>query len=89
MRALSAQLLGLAGDPARDPDPAVYLALRLAREHDPRLERRYLERLQDTFQHAYGRWVLGEPPRAFGAASVPHADTLSPQEPAGPWPLLE
>lgn len=62
VRALSAQLLGLAGDPARDPDPAVYLALRLARDHDPRLEQRYLERLQDTFQQSYGRWVPRGPP---------------------------
>ncbi|XP_056359946.1 transcobalamin-2 [Oenanthe melanoleuca] len=55
VRALGARLLGLAGDPTRDPDPAVYLALRLAREHDPRLEQRYLERLQDAFRHPYGR----------------------------------
>ncbi|XP_032931963.1 transcobalamin-2 isoform X2 [Catharus ustulatus] len=55
VRALSARLLGLAGDPARDPDPSVYLALRLAREHDPQLEQRYLERLQDAFRHPYGR----------------------------------
>lgn len=87
VRALSARLLGLAGDPARDPDPALYLALRLAREHHPRLEQRYLERMQDTFRHPYGRWVPGGPPRAFGAAPVPHADAVSPQEPAGPRPL--
>lgn len=87
VRALSARLLGLAGDPTRDPDPSVYLALRLAREHDPQLEQRYLERLQDTFRHPYGRWVPGGPPWAFGAAPVPHADTLSPQEPAGPRPF--
>ncbi|NXU16465.1 TCO2 protein, partial [Pardalotus punctatus] len=70
VRALSAQLLGLAGDPARDPDPAVYLALRLARDHDPRLEQRYLERLQDAFQHPYGRWVPeGPPPGLWGSAA--------------------
>uniref|UniRef100_A0A8C3Y5L7 Transcobalamin-2 n=1 Tax=Catharus ustulatus TaxID=91951 RepID=A0A8C3Y5L7_CATUS len=62
VRALSARLLGLAGDPARDPDPSVYLALRLAREHDPQLEQRYLERLQDAFRHPYGRWVPAGPP---------------------------
>lgn len=87
MRALSARLLGLAGAPAPEPDPAVYLALRLAREHHPRLERRYLERLQDAFQHPYGRWVPGGPPGALGAAPVPQADALSPQEPAGPRPV--
>ncbi|XP_031362126.2 transcobalamin-2 [Lonchura striata] len=59
VRALSARLLGLAGDPTRDPDPAVYLALRLAREHDPRLEQRYLERLQDAFQRPFGRSLQG------------------------------
>lgn len=55
VRALSSQLLGLAGDPARDPDPSVYLALRLAGDHDLRGEERYLARLGDAFQHRYGR----------------------------------
>ncbi|KAM6051938.1 transcobalamin-2 [Chlamydotis macqueenii] len=57
VRALSARLLGLAAEPARDPDPSVYLALRLAGDHDLREERRYLARLQDAFQHRYGRSV--------------------------------
>lgn len=55
VRALSARLLGLAVDPARDPDPSVYLALRLAGDHDLHGEKRYLARLQDAFQHRYGR----------------------------------
>ncbi|OPJ75584.1 transcobalamin-2 [Patagioenas fasciata monilis] len=55
VRALSSRLLGLAGDPARDPDPSIYLALRLASDHDPRGEERYLARLEDAFQHRYGR----------------------------------
>ncbi|KAM6340415.1 transcobalamin-2 isoform 1-T1 [Alca torda] len=55
VRVLSARLLGLAGDPARDPDPSVYLALRLASDHDLRGEERYLARLRDAFQHRYGR----------------------------------
>ncbi|KAM6120117.1 transcobalamin-2 [Phoenicopterus ruber ruber] len=55
VRALSARLLGLAADPARDPDPSVYLALRLAGDHDRRGEERYLARLQDAFQRRYGR----------------------------------
>ncbi|XP_071428205.1 transcobalamin-2 [Pithys albifrons albifrons] len=55
VRALSSRLLGLAGDPARGPDPAVYLALRLGGDHDLRLERHYLQRLHSTFQHPYGR----------------------------------
>jgi len=54
-RELSARLLGLAADPARDPDPSVYLALRLAADHDLRGEERYLARLRDAFQHRYGR----------------------------------
>ncbi|KFO73538.1 Transcobalamin-2, partial [Cuculus canorus] len=41
--------------PARDPDPSVYLALRLAGDHDLREEERYLGRLRDAFQHRYGR----------------------------------
>ncbi|XP_063206850.1 transcobalamin-2 [Chroicocephalus ridibundus] len=52
---LSARLLGLAGNPARDPDPSVYLALRLAGDHDLREEERYLARLRDAFQRRYGR----------------------------------
>ncbi|NXY52211.1 TCO2 protein, partial [Ceuthmochares aereus] len=55
VRVLSARLLGLAMDPARDPDPSVYLALRLAGDHNLREEERYLGRLQDAFQHRYGR----------------------------------
>ncbi|XP_074015821.1 transcobalamin-2 [Numenius arquata] len=55
VRGLSARLLGLAGDPARDPDPSVYLALRLAGDHDLRGEERYLARLRDAFQRRYGR----------------------------------
>ncbi|XP_064321930.1 transcobalamin-2 isoform X1 [Phalacrocorax carbo] len=55
VRALSARLLGLAADPARDPDPSVYLALRLAGNHHLPVEERYLARLQDVFQHHYGR----------------------------------
>ncbi|XP_051489967.1 transcobalamin-2 [Apus apus] len=62
VRALSARLLGLAGDPARDPDPSVYLALRLGPEHSLRGEERYLRRLQDAFQHRYGRSAEVEPP---------------------------
>ncbi|XP_014792272.1 PREDICTED: transcobalamin-2 [Calidris pugnax] len=59
VRGLSARLLGLVGDPARDPDPSVYLALRLAGDHDLRGEERYLARLQDTFQRHYGRSLQG------------------------------
>lgn len=55
VRALSARLLGLAADLARDPDPSVYLALRLAGDHDLHGEKQYLARLQDAFQHRYGR----------------------------------
>ncbi|XP_039936921.1 transcobalamin-2 [Hirundo rustica] len=83
VRALSARLLGLAGDPARDPDPAVYLALRLAREHDPRLERRYLERLQDAFRHPYGRSLQAhgrsrwDAELSTSAAEPPHTGRLA------------
>ncbi|KAK1213690.1 TCO2 protein, partial [Pygoscelis papua] len=55
VRALSARLLGLAVDPARDPDPSIYLALRLADDHDLHGEEQYLARLQDAFQHRYSR----------------------------------
>ncbi|KAM6193220.1 transcobalamin-2 [Sarcoramphus papa] len=65
VRALSARLLGLAVDPARDPDPSVYLALRLAGDHDLCGEEWYLARLQDTFQRHYGR--------SLQAAGRPHA----------------
>ncbi|XP_050762698.1 transcobalamin-2 [Gymnogyps californianus] len=65
VRALSARLLGLAADPARDPDPSVYLALRLAGDHDLCGEERYLARLRDAFQHRYGR--------SLQAAGRPHA----------------
>ncbi|XP_071301880.1 transcobalamin-2 [Agelaius tricolor] len=83
VRALSARLLGLAGDPARDPDPAVYLALRLAREHHPRLEQRYLERLQDAFQHPYGRSLQGygrsrwDAERSMSTEEPPHTGRLA------------
>ncbi|XP_042661511.1 transcobalamin-2 [Tyto alba] len=65
VRVLSARLLGLAADPARLPDPSVYLALRLAGEHDPREEERYLGRLRDAFQPRYGRSLqaAGQPQR--------------------------
>ncbi|XP_072736063.1 transcobalamin-2 isoform X1 [Ciconia boyciana] len=65
VRALSARLLGLAADLARDPDPSVYLALRLASDHSLRGEERYLARLQDAFQRRYGR--------SLQAAGRPHA----------------
>ncbi|XP_026715689.1 transcobalamin-2 isoform X1 [Athene cunicularia] len=65
VQALSARLLGLSADPARDPDPSVYLALRLGTDHDLRGEERYLARLQDAFQHRYGR--------SLQAASRPHS----------------
>ncbi|KAM6247102.1 transcobalamin-2 isoform 1-T3 [Porphyrio hochstetteri] len=55
VRVLSARLLGLAGDPARDPDPSVYLALRLGADHNRREEEQYLARLRDVFQRRYGR----------------------------------
>ncbi|XP_072736065.1 transcobalamin-2 isoform X3 [Ciconia boyciana] len=62
VRALSARLLGLAADLARDPDPSVYLALRLASDHSLRGEERYLARLQDAFQRRYGRHTEVERP---------------------------
>ncbi|XP_056205941.1 transcobalamin-2 [Falco biarmicus] len=65
VQALSAQLLGLVADPTRDPDPSVYLALRLARVHNLRREEQYLAQLRDTFQRRYGRSVQ--------AAGRPHA----------------
>ncbi|TRZ20925.1 hypothetical protein HGM15179_006106 [Zosterops borbonicus] len=81
VRALSARLLGLAGAPAPEPDPAVYLALRLAREHHPRLERRYLERLQDAFQHPYGRSLQDrgrwDAERSMSAAEPPQTGRLA------------
>ncbi|XP_069727123.1 transcobalamin-2 [Phaenicophaeus curvirostris] len=55
VRVLSSRLLGLAMDPARDPDPSVYLALRLASDHNLQEEKHYLGRLRDAFQHRYGR----------------------------------
>ncbi|XP_035426980.1 transcobalamin-2 [Cygnus atratus] len=55
VRVLSARLLGLAAELGLDADPGVYVGLRLAGEHDLRAERRYLERLRDTFQGRYGR----------------------------------
>lgn len=59
---LSARLLGLAAQPAPEPDPSVYLALRLAPHHDLAGEQRYLARLRDAFQHRYGRYVPLGPP---------------------------
>ncbi|XP_068767253.1 transcobalamin-2 [Struthio camelus] len=53
VRAASARLLGLAEDPARAANPSVYVALRLADEHDAAREVRYLARLKDAFQHSY------------------------------------
>ncbi|KAM9219198.1 transcobalamin-2 [Leptosomus discolor] len=89
VRALSARLLGLAADPARDPDPSVYLALRLAGDHDPRGEERYLARLQDAFQRRYGRslqaagWPHAAPhghPRQ-GAAAAEHSTSVEAELP--------
>ncbi|XP_068017979.1 transcobalamin-2 [Melanerpes formicivorus] len=55
VQALSGRLLGLASDLGRDPDPSVYLALRLAADHHPAGELQYLARLRDTFQSRYNR----------------------------------
>ncbi|KFM08090.1 Transcobalamin-2, partial [Aptenodytes forsteri] len=52
-------------DPARDPDPSVYLALRLADDHDLRREEQYLARLQDAFQRRYS-WKIPAPLQLVG-----------------------
>ncbi|XP_064024181.1 transcobalamin-2 isoform X2 [Pogoniulus pusillus] len=68
VQALSRRLLGLASDPARDPDPSVYLALRLAADHHLAAEQRYLARLQDTFQRRYNQ-TLQEAVQSHGHPS--------------------
>lgn len=94
VQALSRRLLGLASDPARDPDPSVYLALRLAADHDLAAEQRYLARLQDTFQRRYNQYVpRGSLPCASRACPLcpalpwQPADTECPQDPAGSCPV--
>ncbi|OXB65887.1 hypothetical protein ASZ78_008581 [Callipepla squamata] len=47
-------------EPGQDADPGVYVGLRLGSEHDPRVEQRYLQRLQDVFQARYGRSSVPE-----------------------------
>ncbi|KAM8797543.1 transcobalamin-2 [Eudromia elegans] len=49
-RNMSAQLLGLAAVPAWESNPSVYVALRLADEHDLPFEARYLARLNASLQ---------------------------------------
>ncbi|XP_062446158.1 transcobalamin-2 [Rhea pennata] len=51
---VSAWLLGLAKDPARKANPSVFVALRLADDHNPALEAQYLARLKDAFQGTHG-----------------------------------
>ncbi|XP_008117996.2 transcobalamin-2 [Anolis carolinensis] len=47
---LSAELLSLAHDATRAPDPSLYLGLRLSERHSLEKERLYLERLQGVYQ---------------------------------------
>ncbi|XP_054248833.1 transcobalamin-2 [Indicator indicator] len=73
VQALSRRLLGLAADPGRDPDPSVYLALRLAGDHHLAGEQQYLTRLQDTFQSHYNRTLQeAVPPHGH-----PHRDATA------------
>lgn len=73
LRALSSRLLALAADPEREPDPSVYLALRLAGEHDLRREQQYLARLQDAFQHRYSRSLQAAGDPWHDAAGTEHS----------------
>ncbi|XP_060641300.2 transcobalamin-2 [Anolis sagrei] len=47
---LSAELLALAHDATREPDPNIYLGLRLTKHHSLEKERLYLERLKGVYQ---------------------------------------
>ncbi|XP_071618887.1 transcobalamin-2 [Heliangelus exortis] len=68
VRVLSSRLLGLLGDPAQDPDPSVYLALRLAADHDLSREKQYLGQLQNLFHRRYSQSLQA----AGQAHAAPH-----------------
>ncbi|XP_025932357.1 transcobalamin-2 isoform X1 [Apteryx rowi] len=69
---MSARLLGLAEDPAWEANPSIYVALRLADDHDLAFEAQYLARLKDAFQgpHSTSPQAAGQPKRPL---PQPHA----------------
>ncbi|XP_070812560.1 transcobalamin-2-like isoform X1 [Pituophis catenifer annectens] len=50
IQSLNSELLKVAGDGSQEPDPSLYLALRLSNQHNLEKEREYLNRLSDVFQ---------------------------------------
>ncbi|XP_061458452.1 transcobalamin-2 [Rhineura floridana] len=50
IRSVSTELLKLTEDASEEPNPSVYLGLRLSDDHSLEKERQYLERLKDAFQ---------------------------------------
>ncbi|XP_032991708.1 transcobalamin-2 [Lacerta agilis] len=50
IRSLNAELLKVADDASEEPNPSVYLALRLSNDHNLQKEIQYLQRLKDAFQ---------------------------------------
>ncbi|XP_026577986.1 transcobalamin-2 isoform X1 [Pseudonaja textilis] len=50
IQTLNSDLLKVAGDGSQEPNPSLYLALRLSSQHNLEKEREYLNRLTDVFQ---------------------------------------
>ncbi|XP_077776596.1 transcobalamin-2 [Podarcis muralis] len=50
IRSLNTELLKVAEDASEEPNPSVYLALRLSNDHNLQKESQYLQRLKDAFQ---------------------------------------
>ncbi|XP_058013991.1 transcobalamin-2 [Ahaetulla prasina] len=58
IQSLNSELLKVAGDGSQEPDPSLYLALRLSNQHNLEKEREYLNRLTDVFQPQSSRSVI-------------------------------
>ncbi|XP_074869286.1 transcobalamin-2 [Carettochelys insculpta] len=50
IKCLNLELLRLSEDQSVEPNPSVYVALRLSDEHNPEKEKQYLQRLRNVFQ---------------------------------------
>ncbi|XP_013927943.1 PREDICTED: transcobalamin-2 [Thamnophis sirtalis] len=50
IQALNSELLKAVDDGSQEPDPSLYLALRLSNEHNLEKEREYLDRLTGVYQ---------------------------------------
>ncbi|XP_026546263.1 transcobalamin-2, partial [Notechis scutatus] len=63
IQTLNSELLKVAGDGSQEPNPSLYLALRLSSQHNLEKEREYLNRLTDVFQPQSSRMPSELSPR--------------------------